>query len=880
LARDRDAGDEILLTGATGFLGKVVLHELLRRREELGVARVHLLVRGRRGRSAEQRFRSGVHGSECFSRLPGSWPEHVRVVEGELTQPGAGLAPDARRELTRRIDRVIHCAASIEFQLPLAEAAAANVTSALNVLELVQECAQPCPLVHVSTAYVTPHPGDDVPVPERLARLPRPATSIYAAILAGDYAHPEAEAELLAETGHPNTYTLTKSVTEHLLAERTGRPLTLVRPSIVSASLHQPFPGWIDSPAAFAALVMMVASGRMRAVIGRARTRVDLVPVDVVASRIVAAAFDPPVDDVPRIRHLVAGPARSPSVGLCAERITKFFRRNPLAGGRGPVAAVRYLGPDGLLYRLGHWLHHQRRRESRPIAGRLADTNRAFAYFTRKSFRFESSVPFDEPDFVTRDYVDLICRGTYRHLLDGDKTEVPLAGRGHRRARGDLWWALLQPRGNPFIRLAAYLVAKALRRATDRVTVDVESFREARAAAAPNATQVIAPSHRSYLDFVLVSFFCFARPDLGIAIPHVAAAIEFARIPVLGWLFRRLHAFYLERGRGREEKALTLRVHELVHGGDSIEFFVEGRRSRSRRFLPPRRGLLRSLQATGRPCALLPVAISYDHVPEEATFLEELRGAPTPPMRLRDLIGWTVRLLRGDVTLGRIHIACGRPLPLDLSTDVQALADDLVGELQRETIATSHQLRAFLARTNAEVELTWLRRALARRGGRVLEVATLECDVPGEIERCMRDQFIHHFYPEASLHYAGNPAIEHHVRRNRWAPGALHDPEAELEDPRVRSVVHALFDPVRRDYARAARTLEEALAQGQDRLPSPAELTRRFADAHLPDLAAAFEDMTERGLLTRRDADAAWQPGPYAAEVASYRQACEGESPA
>ncbi|MDH5241875.1 MAG: SDR family oxidoreductase, partial [Gammaproteobacteria bacterium] len=38
-------GHDILLTGATGFLGKVVLHELIRRRESLGVNKIHLLLR-------------------------------------------------------------------------------------------------------------------------------------------------------------------------------------------------------------------------------------------------------------------------------------------------------------------------------------------------------------------------------------------------------------------------------------------------------------------------------------------------------------------------------------------------------------------------------------------------------------------------------------------------------------------------------------------------------------------------------------------------------------------------------------------------------------------------------------------------------------------
>jgi 1-acyl-sn-glycerol-3-phosphate acyltransferase len=873
-------GAEVLLTGATGFLGKVVLHELLRRREELGVARVHALVRRRRGVSPEARFRSEVLGSPCFSRLPESWTEHVVPVAGDLASEAAGLAPEARDALCARTTHVIHCAASVEFHLPIAQAAAANVTSALHVLELARACPDLRSLVDVSTAYVTPHPGDRVPVEEVLAPLRRPAAETYGEILAGGYADPNDEGGLLAVTGHPNTYTLTKCLAEHLLVERRGSvPLTLVRPSIISAAHRHPFPGWIDSPAAFALFVMMIGSGRMRAVVAKRRSRLDIVPVDAVADRILASAFRPSPAArqagvaVP-IRHAVAGSERSPSLVLCGERIQKFFARNPLGDGSGPLARVHYIGPDGLRYRLWHLAQHRLRRESKPIAERLADTNRRFAYFTLNTFRFRSSLPLRDPDFDVARYLDTVCRGIYQHLLGGDKREVNLAGRAHRRRRGDLGWAASQPRGNLFIRAAAWGVAKAFRRGVDRVTVDVESFRRGRAATPDDAVVVIAPSHRSYLDFVLISFLCFARPDLGLSIPHVAAAVEFARIPLLGRLFRHLHAFYLERGRGREDKALTQAVHALAADGETLEFFIEGQRSRSRRCLPPRRGLLRSLQATGRPVTLLPVSISYDHVPEQAAFVVELEGAPKPPMRLRDLLGWTGRLLRGQVELGRIHLACGRPVGLDLASDVHAVAREVVGQLQAETVTTTHHLRGFLSRNDLkDVDLDWLVQALERRGGRVLEVARREQAVPDVIERCMRYQFLHLFYPEATLAYAGNPAVEHHIRRNGYAPGHALDPEAELSDPRVRSVLRALFEPVRADYAGTAGVLAERLRATTD-VPEPAEVTRERTGAHRPDIEGAFEDLVERGALVRDAESGRHAFGPAATEIGSYAHLC------
>ena len=419
----------MLLTGATGFLGKVVLHELLRRREAFGIERVHLIVRGKRRSTPEDRFRQVVVSSPCFSRLDEDWPSKVEVVDGELTRPGAGIDPAARKELTGRITHVIHCAASVDFDLPLRQAVAANVASALHVHELARECRHLTGMVDVSTAYVTPHLDDEARIDEVLAPLPRAASEIHAAILAGGHDRPDDQVHLLAETGHPNSYTLTKCLAEHLLAERGEVPLTFVRPSIISAALRRPFPDWIDSPAAFALFIMMVATGRMRVLMAKPDSRIDLIAVDVVADRVVGAAFAPPrAAGVPCIRHAVAGYERSPSIGLCAERVSKYFERHPV--GAGPVPGLRYVGPEGPLYRLQHRIQHKLRRYSRPVADRLEETNRVFSYFTHNTFRFESSAPFADPHFAPDRYIDLVSRGIHRHLLGGDEGD-----RVHRRPR-------------------------------------------------------------------------------------------------------------------------------------------------------------------------------------------------------------------------------------------------------------------------------------------------------------------------------------------------------------------------------------------------------------------------------------------------------------
>lgn len=162
-----------------------------------------------------------------------------------MIQPICRIDKETYEMLSMSVMHIIHCAGSIKFELPLVEAAEANITSALNVLELEKSCLRLQPLVGTSTVYVSPHISE--PIIEELVPLHLPAAKIFEGISS----ERTNESELLELTGHPNTYTVTKCIAEHLIMERRGEmPLTIVRPSIISASLCYPFPGWIDSHAA------------------------------------------------------------------------------------------------------------------------------------------------------------------------------------------------------------------------------------------------------------------------------------------------------------------------------------------------------------------------------------------------------------------------------------------------------------------------------------------------------------------------------------------------------------------------------------------------------------------------------------------------------
>jgi hypothetical protein len=126
----------VFLTGVTGFLGKMVCLDLLQRAEELGLQRVFVLCRAKGARSAEERLR-GLRILDIFSSPPAvaqRFLDLVTAVEGDVTLPGCGLSAEDRRRLQEaQVTHVLHCAATVEFNLPLAEAARTNIGGTLAV---------------------------------------------------------------------------------------------------------------------------------------------------------------------------------------------------------------------------------------------------------------------------------------------------------------------------------------------------------------------------------------------------------------------------------------------------------------------------------------------------------------------------------------------------------------------------------------------------------------------------------------------------------------------------------------------------------------------------------------------------------------------------
>ncbi len=887
------SGHRVLLTGAAGFLGKVVLEELIRRQDEFPVASIHLLIRPRTGRkaaTAQDRFDNEIVASECCAQLPPGWSDNIQVISGDLVQDQLGLDESTWHDLTNQVTHIINCAASVEFNDPLPVAAEANVTSSLNLLGFAQACANLQSMVHVSTAYVAPCPGPDIAINEDPVKLGFDAAQTYKDILAG-----EADTDqLLASTKLPNTYTFTKALAEALMVERKGDvPLTIVRPSIISATWKHPFPGWIDSHAAFAGFVALCGAGYLRAMVAKGETSLDIVPCDAVVDRILASSFwpgasdgDSAQQDRPLIQHAVTGLDLASGAELCANVVVNYFRRFPV----GRLAGLRYVGPDAFPFRVRHFQFHtlptavagawssltgnsRGKRAAARLQSRLTFLNEGFQYFTYNTFRFATMAPLDLVGFDPKHYLETVSRGVRRHLLGKDEHEVALTGTDAVKRTSDLYWAFTQPNGNVAERICAYTLSKGLPKCVDQVTFDRLSFESALDDVDPDGLVAIVPTHRSYMDFVLCSYLFFSQPDLNIALPQIAAAREFAHIPVLGQIFTSANAFFVDRGQGQPDPELSAKIQALATRRQTLEFFIEGTRSRSRQFLAPKRGLLRALAASGIETTILPIALSYDHVPEESAFLRELLGNPKPDMQLLPLLRWTSSLLRNQVELGRIHIACGQPQALDTNTDISQLSHNIMGQLQAQTVTTTHHLESFLAKNPIDgVDVAWLGQEIINRGGRVVD-SPLEIrhGLDPVVERGMRYHWIHWFYPEARALYPNHPAIDSHIAENAYFDATRASVEAP-QDPRMIALLRTVFDPICQDYARVASVL--AASEEYPVIRSAKEVVSAHPDAFLPEVEGVLKDLMAREILTQHSDGSRLVLTGETPDLHDYRAAC------
>jgi len=194
--------------------------------------------------------------------------------------------------------------------------------------------------------------------------------------------------------------------------------------------------------------------------------------------------------------------------------------------------------------------------------------------------------------------------------------------------------------------------------------IAINNIRVAKEEAQDNAV-VYVPCHRSHIDYLLLSYVLYKN---GLMPPHIAAGINL-NMPVVGPILRRGGAFFMRRSFRDNPLYATVfneYMHVMFSRGYSVEYFVEGGRSRTGRMLQPRPGMLsmtvRSfLRDHRKPIVFVPVYIGYEKVMEGRSYLGELRGKKKQKESVF-AIAKTVRKLSNS--FGQVAVNFGEAIPL------------------------------------------------------------------------------------------------------------------------------------------------------------------------------------------------------------------------
>ncbi|MEJ2298636.1 MAG: glycerol-3-phosphate 1-O-acyltransferase PlsB [Woeseiaceae bacterium] len=177
---------------------------------------------------------------------------------------------------------------------------------------------------------------------------------------------------------------------------------------------------------------------------------------------------------------------------------------------------------------------------------------------------------------------------------------------------------------------------------------------------------IYVPCHRSHFDYLLLAYITYEE---GLHLPHTAAGINL-NIPIVGNIMRRGGAFFLRRtfkGNRLYAAVFDAYIQVVLGRGHSMEYFVEGGRSRTGRLLPPKGGMLAMtinayVTNPQRPVIFVPVNFGYEKLIEGGAFIDELGGAEKKKETLVGLLR-SIKSLRDY--FGKVWVNIGEPIELE-----------------------------------------------------------------------------------------------------------------------------------------------------------------------------------------------------------------------
>ncbi|KAF5207250.1 Fatty acyl-coa reductase [Thalictrum thalictroides] len=306
-------GNVFLITGATGFLAKVLVEKILRTVPDVG--KIYLLIRAKDKDVAMERLKKEILDTELFRCMGQSYDKLVPVV-GNVCETNIGMEAGLADHIANEVEIIVHSAGDTSFDERYDVALNVNTLGPCRVLNIAKRCTKLKLFMHVSTAYVNGcrqgvvsekpfYLGDSIA--REKASLESPGRSfpildveaeIKMAFDARDAFQDNMVTQKLKDLGigrakmfeWQNTYTFTKAMEEMMIeSKRKEIPVVIIRPSIIESTYNEPMPGWVEGIRMMDLIVISYGKGELTGFPVDTKGAIDVVPADIVVNAMLAA---------------------------------------------------------------------------------------------------------------------------------------------------------------------------------------------------------------------------------------------------------------------------------------------------------------------------------------------------------------------------------------------------------------------------------------------------------------------------------------------------------------------------------------------------------------------------------------------------------------
>lgn len=282
------SGKSIFITGASGYVGTLLVEKLLRSCKSLKT--LFLLFRETKKQNINDRL-TEYFNDEVFSRMKLENPNYstqVHIMPGDLQQERYGLSKEDEELLIQDTDVIFHVAATVRFDEHIRVAYDINVKGTRTLLNLSEQMKRLVSFIYVSTAYS----NNELKHIEEKVYDPMYTEAELSNLLLASTDEEQAILNNIILGRKCNTYTLTKSTAESIVRDKMASlPISIMRPSVIMPTFREPIPLYYKGLNALSALTLGVGMGIIRVHHIVETIRIDIVPGDRTINALVALGW-------------------------------------------------------------------------------------------------------------------------------------------------------------------------------------------------------------------------------------------------------------------------------------------------------------------------------------------------------------------------------------------------------------------------------------------------------------------------------------------------------------------------------------------------------------------------------------------------------------